>query len=135
MIVIFKQGANYMLLYYLILIGSIVLFIASAVLLICAKANWLQIITSVSTVIFFLLFIITVTVDKTERFYVGEYDIATMADDYNAEIIISPNDQREFLEHTVKLWGYDKWTYYTHSDEYEKYVIETFDAVDETITP
>ena len=124
-----------MLLYYLILIGSVVLFIASVVLLICAKATWLQIITSVSTVIFFLLFIITVTVDKTERFYVGEYDIATMADDYKADIIISPNDQREVLEHTVKLWGYDKWTYYTHSDEYEKYVIETFDAVDETITP
>ena len=122
-------------LYYLILTGSIVLFIASVVLLICAKATWLQIITSVSAVIFFLLFIITVTVDKTERFYVGEYDIATMAEDYNAEIIISPNDQREFLEHTVKLWGYDKWTYYTHNDEYEKYVIETFDAVDETITP
>ena len=123
-----------MLLHYLILIGSLVLFIASAVLFICAK-NWLQIITAISTVIFFLLFIVTVVVHKTERFYVGEYDIATMADDYNAEIIISPNDQPECLEHTVKLWGYDKWTYYTHSDEYEKYVIETFDAVEETITP
>lgn len=122
-------------LYYLILIGSIGLFIASAVLLTCAKATWLKIITLSSAVIFFLLFVITVGVHKTERFYVGEYDIATMADDYNAEIIISPNDQREVLEHTVKLWGYDKWTYYTHSDEYNKYVIETFDAVEETITP
>lgn len=124
-----------MLLHYLILIGSIGLCLASAVLLVCAKATWLKVVTLSSTAIFFLLFVVTVGVQKTERFYVGEYDIATMADDYNAEIIISPNDQREVLEHTVKLWGYDKWTYYTHSDEYEKYVIETFDAVDETITP